>query len=205
MKLKAFLACAAALATLVSGERVTFAGLTATIVNPTNGGAIAVHPGESFQVKVRLTGTSNPLASGQFKVQEVTGSGRPVQSGFFTLNSAVFADAWDGGLNPTPQMLSSPTFASGVFGATAADSGGVLAPSDMLALDITLSPAATHGSSYYLNLTDLVFADTDLAGVDALAGTPFEVTAVPAPAAALLGLIGLGAVGWIKNRMPVVR
>lgn len=191
---------------LAAPGTVAWAALTAAIVNPAdNSTSIQALAGSILTVKVRLTGPSNNLVSGQFKVQETSGSG------FFTLNSATFAGTaspptgWYAEFDPTPvALVAGNAYTSGEFGATAYDlDNGVATPNDMLTIDVAIGGSATPGS-YALQLTDMVFGNVNFDEELATAGSPFVIEVVPAPGAVVLGMIGLGMAGWVKRRFRAI-
>lgn len=201
--MRKLLSCIIISAVVAISQAAALAGLTATIVDPTGAHSIAVMAGSSFTVKVSLTDSPNALVSGQFKVQDVS------SSGFFTINSATFngtaspPSGWYEELNPAPQSLASANaYTSDEFGATAYDLvNGVSTPDDMLTLNISLSASAPVGGTYDLNLVDLVFGNTNFDEESATAGMAFQVTTIPAPSAAWLGVIGLAVVAWTRRRL----
>lgn len=160
-----------------------------------------LQPGDTFDVNVLLDSTVS-LTSAQFNTRESSASG------YFTLNSVVFDDnLWDVNtvVDPTVQSLDSTNgFTSGDIGTIADNllSGTGTGQLALVTLNLSIDPAAADGT-YTLNLTGLVFGDTNFAEIQSVASGPDYHVVVPEPGA--LGLLLLGAILLILRCRRIVR
>ena len=188
---------------LAGMQGTSSAGLTATIVNSADSSSlVALNGAGSFDVTVQLH-ANEPVTALQMRLQEITQGNSP--SGAFTLNSVTFATPiWSANgsgmeFNPAPQSLTAAnSYGTDPIGDLPTDENtGTATDFDFATLNITLSNSAQ--GDYYLNLVDIVYGDSDFNDQVGTAGDALHVQVVPAPGAVVLGMIGLGMVGWARR------
>lgn len=157
----------------------------------------SVVAGSFFDVFVELTITGSPLTAGQFQI----GSYDAVD-GLFTVNSVTFGPGWSNDpnftLNPAPQTLGAAnSYRTSDIGSIAEDLVIGVGPGTrvMATLQIGVSNAAVLGD-YRLFVGSLNFGNLAFDPVQTESSEGgYRVSVIPAPGAALLGVIGLVLVG----------
>lgn len=214
------------LALALAVQQVATAGLTATIVDSVVGpgkdpNSITVYGTQNWDIAIKLNATTGVAMMGlQLRLQEITLGDSP--SGKFQLNSVTFGNpSWD----PPPPAYQWPdyqwssdseyhwvvpslpqelnlgrNYTSDVIGNLSADEVNGTDPGEFYfaTLNITLSDPEI-GADYYLNLFEIVYGDTNFDDKAGAAPTPYHVQVIPAPGAFVLGMIGLGMLGWVRR------
>ncbi len=203
------------LALALAVQQVATAGLTATIVDSVGGSPNSITVGGTYtwDIAIKLN-TTDAMMGLQLRLKEITQGDSP--SGNFQLNSVTFGNPnWDpsppayrwstdagnqvvpGSL---PQTLAGPNYTSDLIGDLSADENNGTGTGEFYfaTLNITLNNPVV-GADYYLNLADIVYGDTNFDDYAGVAGTNYHVQVIPAPGAFVLGMIGLGMLGWVRR------
>jgi hypothetical protein len=165
----------------------------------------------NLTLSLQQLGTEQWLATGSLKFTDTSGSGNAVEAKFVSTDIIIYSGASYtlniiGGLSP----LSGPSILTGYHGDPwtfmgdplktnpAQDADGVLG-------QITLpdNRLAYTGGDLFVIKTDVSYALKDLVFGSTWTGEQtgeVKGTVVPAPAAVVLGLFGLGVVGWYMRR-----
>ena len=165
-------------------------------------GEVAVLPDSSFVVEVELD-TTESLISGQLMIQASA-------SDIFTLDAISFDGLiWstdpDDILDPTPEALTlANSNTSGDIGTLAVDvdNGTGVGIMDFVSIQVSVDESALEGL-YTLQIVEPIFGDVPGDEVESSVGDPYEVTVIPLPAGLMLGLLGMGLVGWKRKRRVI--
>jgi len=194
------LVCAITIGVVTSWALPVFASVTATITDAYGDpNSVSVLPGSFFTVVVELD-TTESLVSGQLMIQADAPD-------VFTLESVSFDNVvWSNDpadvLDPTPQTLNAGNSnTSGDIGTLAVDlvNGTGTGVIDFATIQVSVDEN-TLPATYTLDVVDSIFGNTDFEDIIGSSGVSYEVYVIPAPGAVVLGLIGLGVVGWLKKR-----
>ncbi|NLX12039.1 MAG: hypothetical protein GXY44_00085 [Phycisphaerales bacterium] len=165
--------------------------------------SVTVDRWESFNVLVHID-TDVSMVALQLRLQEITA----VPSGSFRLNSVSFStppwsnDPGSQVVPALPDLMDGPDYKSGYILDLATDLVNGTGTGEFYFATINLTYAGALMGEYRLNLSDILYGDTNFDDfTDALTGQDYIVTVIPAPGAAVLGMIGLGCVGWVKKRL----
>ncbi len=159
--------------------------------------------GTSFDVQVRIN-TDVSMTGLQLRVQETTAS----PSGLFQLNSVSFnaptwsSDPGDQYVPALPDLMDGPSYKTDYIADIAGDLVNGTGTGTFSFATLNLTYIGVLLGTYTLNLSDILYGDLNFDEfTDAVSGQDYVVTIIPAPGATLLGMIGLGCVGWLKKRM----
>lgn len=166
--------------------------------------SISTTAGASFNVQVQVN-TDVSMTALQLRVQETTAT----PSGLFQLNAVSFStppwssDSADQYVPGMPDLMDGTSYKTDYIADLAGDlvNGTGTGPFSFATLNLTYT--GTLLGTYTLNLSDILYGDLNFNEfTNALTGQDYVVTIIPAPGATVLGMIGLGCVGWLKRRWP---
>jgi len=155
-----------------------------------------VAPGSFFDVFVDLTDLPDiGLTAGQLHIEAD-------MAGIFTLEAVTFRDPWDPDAEETkiPSLPNPLDRVSGLISTITLDARPAW-PDEFVELTFRVAPGALAGMyRLSISLLDLIWGDGDYEEFVPDVGTDYEVTVIPAPSAALLGVIGLATVRVVRRR-----
>jgi len=162
-----------------------------------------VQAGSPFEVLVQIDTTVSIMGL-QLRVRETTAA----PSGSFELNSVSFStlpwsnDSNDQIVPALPGLMDGPGYESDYIAHLADDLDNGTGTGKFLFATLNLTYAGAFMGEYRLNLSDILYGGTNFDDfTDAQTGQDYTITVIPAPGAAVLGMIGLGCVGWVKKRL----